>query len=74
VRTGQLPLNFTSLLTPQLRVHAVQDRGSIGTDQLTGNPLDIAFDNQRNLGRCPISFALRHRSPGRDQRQEPDPH
>ncbi|MFN0241822.1 MAG: YncE family protein [Planctomycetota bacterium] len=26
---------------------------SIGTDELTGNPLDIAFDDQRNLGALP---------------------
>lgn len=54
---GALPLNFTSLLTPQLRYLRFRIATSIGTDQLTGSPLDIAFDNQRNLGSLPNNYS-----------------
>jgi YVTN family beta-propeller protein len=50
---GAIPLNFMSLLTPQFRLMRYEVLASIGTDQLTGSPLDIAFDNQRNLGSLP---------------------
>jgi YVTN family beta-propeller protein len=51
---GPLPLNVSSLSIPQYRDMSMAVRTSIGQDQgisgLTGVPVDIAFDNQRNLG------------------------
>jgi hypothetical protein len=45
---GQLPLSsFLSFLVPQLRDLAYGVQVSIGTQQLSGVPVDVAFDNQR---------------------------
>ena len=55
--TGAIPLGATSLAAPQLRQLRFEIAASIGTDQLTGNPLDIAFDDQRNLGALPNAFS-----------------
>ncbi len=45
---GQLPLNQTG--TPQLRDMSFDVRASIGPAQLTGIPVDLAFDDQDNFG------------------------
>jgi hypothetical protein len=45
---GQLPLNFNSLLIPQFRDMFFGVQVSIGPSQLSGIPVDIAFDNLRN--------------------------
>jgi YVTN family beta-propeller protein len=50
---GTVGFNFSTFLTPQLRYLRFKIAASIGTDQLTGSPLDIAFDDQRNLGALP---------------------
>ena len=47
---GQLPLNVNSLLIPQFRDMSLQIDVSLGTDVLSGIPVDIAFDNMRNFG------------------------
>ncbi len=47
---GQLPLNVSSLLIPQFRDINYAIRTSLGEGRLTGVPVDIAFDNQINLG------------------------
>jgi DNA-binding beta-propeller fold protein YncE len=47
---GQLPLNFTSLTIPQYRDMHLEVKTSIGIEDLSGVPVDIAFDDQRNLG------------------------
>ncbi len=44
---GQLPLNFSSLAIPQFRDMSYGVQVSIGTTQLSGVPVDLAFDNQR---------------------------
>jgi YVTN family beta-propeller protein len=44
---GAQPL---SVLGPHMRQLVFKIVASIGSDQLTGDPLDIAFDDQRNLG------------------------
>ncbi|MDZ4771658.1 MAG: beta-propeller fold lactonase family protein [Planctomycetota bacterium] len=44
---GQLPLNFTSLAIPQFRDMSYGVQVSISTTQLSGVPVDVAFDNQR---------------------------
>jgi hypothetical protein len=46
---GQLPLNFTSLLIPQFRDLFLGVQVSIGPPQLSGIPVDLAFDDLRNL-------------------------
>ena len=46
---GQLPLNFTSLTIPQYRDMFLEVQNSLGLSDLSGVPVDIAFDNQRNL-------------------------
>lgn len=60
---GALPLNVTSLLIPQFRDMAMAVDISIGPDQLSGIPVDIAFDNLRNLGGL-SNYALNTFSPG----------
>jgi len=47
---GVLPLTFTNLNTPQMRQLNFKIAASIGSNELTGLPTDVAFDNQRNLG------------------------
>ena len=48
---GQVPLTFGE--TPSLRDMSFRVVQSIGRDQLSGVPLDLAFDDQRNLGALP---------------------
>jgi len=50
---GQLPLNFTSLLTPQFRDIAYGVQISIGPEKLSGLPVDMAFDDLRVLAGLP---------------------
>lgn len=50
---GQLPLNFTSLLIPQFRDLFLGVQVSIGPPQISGIPVDIAFDDLRNLTGLP---------------------
>jgi hypothetical protein len=50
---GQLPLNFTSLSIPQFRDMNFKVNVSIGPDELTGVPIDIAMDDLVNLGGTP---------------------
>jgi YVTN family beta-propeller protein len=45
---GQLPLNPVNV--PNMRGLSFRIARSIGSDQLSGDPVDIAFDDQRNLG------------------------
>jgi YVTN family beta-propeller protein len=47
---GQLPLNVNSLLIPQFRDMNFKVNVSIGPDELTGIPVDIALDDLVNLG------------------------
>jgi hypothetical protein len=47
---GQLPLNVNSLLIPQFRDLSLAVAVSLGPDVLSGVPVDVAFDNQRNFG------------------------
>jgi YVTN family beta-propeller protein len=49
---GPLPLAPGEL--PNLRFRTLRIEASIGDDQLTGKPTDIAFDDQRNLGILPV--------------------
>ena len=53
---GQLPLNFQSLLIPQFRDLSLAVNVSLGPDVLSGVPVDLAFDNQRNYGGL-VNFA-----------------
>jgi len=48
---GQLPL--VPVNSPHLRDMQLRVARSIGRDQLSGVPLDLAFDDQRNLGALP---------------------
>jgi YVTN family beta-propeller protein len=50
---GQLPLNFQSLAIPQFRDLAYAIQVSIGTQQLSGVPVDLAFDDLRSLSGLP---------------------
>jgi YVTN family beta-propeller protein len=50
---GQLPLNITSLLIPAFRDMNFKVNVSIGPDQLTGVPIDMALDDMVNLGGTP---------------------
>lgn len=54
---GAIPLGSLSLLSPRLRMLRFRIAASIGSDQLSGDPLDIAFDDQRNLGSLPNTFS-----------------
>jgi hypothetical protein len=47
--TGMLPLNTVSLLTPQFRDMYIGLTISVGQEVLSGIPVDIAFDNMRNV-------------------------
>jgi hypothetical protein len=47
---GQIPLNLTGVIQAQLRDVNFKVDVSIGSDQLTGPPADIAFDDQMNVG------------------------
>jgi len=49
--TGVIPLTFGD--TPHFRSMSFAIARSIGRDQLSGVPLDIAFDDLRNLGALP---------------------
>jgi YVTN family beta-propeller protein len=51
-QVGQQPLQPGEL--PNLRNRTMKIVRSIGDDQLTGTPLDLAFDDQRNLGILPV--------------------
>jgi hypothetical protein len=53
---GVLPLNFTSLLVPHLRDMSLGVPISIGPPQVSGIPVDIAFDDLRNLTGLPNFF------------------
>ena len=46
---GQLPLNFTSLLIPQFRDLSLAVQASVGPPELSGIPVDLAFDDLRNM-------------------------
>ncbi len=46
---GALPLNFQSLLIPQFRDMFLGVPVSLGSDKLSGVPVDIAFDDMRNV-------------------------
>jgi hypothetical protein len=48
--SGTLPLNVQSLLIPNFRDMSMEVRVSLGPEQLTGIPVDMAFDNLRNFG------------------------
>ncbi len=48
--TGVIPLTVSSLLVPQLRDNNLAVNPSLGPDALSGVPVDIAFDNQKNFG------------------------
>jgi hypothetical protein len=48
--SGQLPLNVNSLFIPQFRDMNFKVNVSIGPDQLTGIPVDMALDDLINLG------------------------
>ena len=50
---GILPLQSGEL--PNLRQRTLKIEISIGDDQLTGSPTDLAFDDQRNLGILPVT-------------------
>ena len=50
---GQLPLNVISLLIPSFRDMNFKVNISIGPDQLTGVPIDMAMDDLVNLGGTP---------------------
>ncbi|HVS19637.1 MAG TPA: beta-propeller fold lactonase family protein [Planctomycetota bacterium] len=51
---GQLPLfNANLFINPQFRDMSIQIQASIGSDQLTGIPVDIAQDDQVNFGSLP---------------------
>jgi hypothetical protein len=47
--SGMLPLNTVSLLTPQFRDMYIGLTISVGQEVLSGIPVDIAFDNMRNV-------------------------
>jgi hypothetical protein len=51
--SGVLPLNVTSLTIPNFRDMSMEVRVSLGPEQLTGIPVDLAFDNMRNFGGLP---------------------
>ncbi|MCP3914441.1 MAG: beta-propeller fold lactonase family protein [bacterium] len=47
---GAIPLNVNSAFTPQFRSMELSVSVSIGEQELSGVPVDVAFDNQRNWG------------------------
>ena len=46
---GQIPLNLNNFVNPQLRDMTFVVQASIGPGQLTGIPVDLAFDDQGNF-------------------------
>jgi DNA-binding beta-propeller fold protein YncE len=52
---GQIPLG-TNLQNPTVRSMELGIQVSVGEDRLSGVPVDIAFDNLRNLGGLPNYF------------------
>ncbi|MBK7642819.1 MAG: hypothetical protein IPJ19_07160 [Planctomycetes bacterium] len=50
---GPIPLAFGQ--APNLRNRQMKIEVSIGDDQLTGTPTDLAFDDQRNLGMLAVT-------------------
>ena len=54
---GALPLNFQSLLIPQFRDMFLGVPVSLGADKLSGVPVDIAFDNMRNVAGLPNTLS-----------------
>lgn len=50
---GVLPINIQSVLIPNFRDMSFRVNVSIGPDELTGVPVDIAFDDMINLGGTP---------------------
>jgi len=55
---GALPLNFQSLAVPQFRDLALAVPVSLGNDKLSGVPVDIAFDDLRNLAGLPNAIPV----------------
>lgn len=51
--TGVIPLTVLDFLTPNPRGLSLRIERSVGSDQLTGVPLDLAFDDLVNLGALP---------------------
>jgi hypothetical protein len=56
--SGALPLNFQSLLIPQFRDMFLGVPVSLGADKLSGVPVDIAFDDMRNLAGAPNALPV----------------
>ncbi|MBK7643826.1 MAG: YncE family protein [Planctomycetes bacterium] len=54
---GALPLNFQSLTIPQFRDMYLGVPVSLGADKLSGVPVDIAFDNLRNVAGLPNTLS-----------------
>jgi hypothetical protein len=54
---GALPLNFQSLLIPQFRDMYLGVPVSLGADKLSGVPVDIAFDDMRNVAGLPNTLS-----------------
>ncbi|MFM7281780.1 MAG: hypothetical protein ACKO32_08380, partial [Planctomycetia bacterium] len=54
---GALPLNVQSLTIPQFRDMYLGVPVSLGTDKLSGVPVDLAFDNMRNLSGLPNTLS-----------------
>lgn len=55
--SGALALNFQSLLIPQFRDMFLGVPVSLGADKLSGVPVDIAFDNMRNVAGLPNTLS-----------------
>jgi hypothetical protein len=60
--SGALPLNFQSLLIPQFRDMFLGVPVSLGADKLSGVPVDIAFDDLRNLAGAPNALPIGYSS------------
>jgi hypothetical protein len=54
---GALPLNVQSLTIPQFRDMYLGVPVSLGSDKLSGVPVDLAFDNMRNLSGLPNTLS-----------------
>ena len=54
---GALPLNFQSLSIPQFRDMYLGVPVSLGADKLSGVPVDIAFDDMRNVSGLPNTLS-----------------
>jgi hypothetical protein len=75
---GQLPLNSQSLLIPQFRDIAYAVQISLGSDKLSGLPVDLAFDDLRSLSglpnfTTPFSVGTPAQSNGKSQIRNPCP-